>query len=110
MTYTNFNTQFGNYTLYVKDEFVQPMIMKDNDKKQKKMDIETNNNYCISPTSSMIRLMKTSETNILFFTNNDRQSTLTATLQSTSCFFLILISSFSEMQLMTWQREPVFWS
>ena len=57
MKYENFIQRFGNYTQYVKNEFVQ--IMKDD----KNVD-------CISPSSSMVRLMKTSETNLLFFTNN----------------------------------------
>mmetsp|Transcript_16224 Transcript_16224/g.19814 ORF Transcript_16224/g.19814 Transcript_16224/m.19814 type:complete len:1003 (+) Transcript_16224:128-3136(+) len=68
----NFRKKFGNYTQYVKDQFVQPFV----DNKERK---------CLAPTSSIMDLMKMKskaltsinsstkdddENNLLFFTNN----------------------------------------
>lgn len=54
-----FLEEFGNYTQYVKDQFVQPLKDKQNHK-------------CIAPTSSIFHLMEVSATdeNLLFFTND----------------------------------------
>lgn len=53
----NFLTQFGNYTQYVKDEFVQPLMDDQNEK-------------CIAPSSAILKMMETSKNNLLFFTND----------------------------------------
>lgn len=57
MKYDNFATKFGNYTMFVKDEYVQPL----KDKKNRK---------CIAPTSYKMKIMKAAEQNTLFFTND----------------------------------------
>jgi len=52
-----FDATFGNYTQYVKNEFVQPLTY--------------NGDKCTAPTSYMQNLMKTSKKNLLFFTNDE---------------------------------------
>lgn len=54
-----FDQNFGNYTQYVKNQFVQPF--------------EHRGEKCIAPAGSLQNIMKASEDNILFFTN-DKES------------------------------------